>query len=77
MTAIVVCIAVLLIGGTAALLAISNRLRDEIAALVRTFDHTQRTLVPIVAAVRTDRDRLHDRLARLSEPGSDGLPSHR
>ena len=41
------------------------------------FDRTQRTLVPIVATVRSDRDRLRERLARLSEPGSEGPGDHR
>jgi hypothetical protein len=37
---------------------------------MRSFDTTERALVPLVAVVRTDRDRLAERLARLSDSGS-------
>ena len=49
----------------------SSRLRHEIASLFRSFDRAERALVPLVATVQTDRDRLAARLARLTEPGTD------
>lgn len=77
MPAIVAIIALLAIGGTFALIVLSARLRGEMDDLFGAFDRTQRTLVPLVATVRTDRDRLQERLARLSEPGSEGPGDHR
>jgi hypothetical protein len=50
---------------------LSARLRREIAELFRSFDRAERTLVPLVATVQTDRDRLVARLAQLTEPGTD------
>lgn len=70
MPAIVAILALLAVGGTVALIVLSARLRVEMDDLFRAFDRTQHTLVPLVATVRTDRDRLADRLTRLSEPGS-------
>lgn len=77
MPAIVAIIALLAVGGTIALIVLSGRLRGEMDDLFGAFDRTQRTLVPIVATVRSDRDRLRERLARLSEPGSEGPGDHR
>lgn len=77
MPAIVAIIALLAVGGTIALIVLSGRLRGEMDDLFGAFDRTQRTLVPIVATVRSDRDRLRERLARLSEPGSEGSGDHR
>ena len=50
---------------------LSTRLRREITALFRSFDQAERALVPLVATVQTDRDRLAARLAQLTEPGTD------
>ena len=61
--------------GAALVMGISSRLRDEITALMRSFDTTERALVPFVAVVRTDRDRLAERLARLTDSGSGTDPS--
>lgn len=69
--AIVSVLAVLTTAGAAAILVLSARLRHETAALFRSFDRAERTLVPLVATVRTDRDRLAARLAQLTEPGND------
>ena len=51
------------------LVVTSARLRAEIQALFHAFDHTERTVVPLVALVRTDRDRLAERLEQLTDPG--------
>lgn len=56
--------------GAALVIGLSSRLRHEISALMRSFDTTERALVPLIAVVRTDRDRLAERLARLSDSGS-------
>lgn len=61
--------------GAALVIGISSRLRDEISALMRSFDKTERALVPLIAVVRTDRDRLAERLARLSTSGSGTDPT--
>ena len=61
--------------GAALVMGISSRLRDEISALMQSFDTTERALVPLIAVVRTDRDRLAERLARLSDSGSGTDPS--
>jgi hypothetical protein len=66
--AIVSLIAVTAVAGAAVILVLSARLRREIADLFRSFDRAERALVPVVAIVRTDRDRLTARLARLTEP---------
>jgi hypothetical protein len=69
--AIVSIIAVIATVGAAAILVLSARLRGEIADLFRSFDRAERALTPVVATVRTDRDRLAARLAELTEPGND------
>jgi hypothetical protein len=69
--AIVSLIAVTAIVGAATILVLSARLRREIADLFRSFDRAERALVPLVATVRTDRDRLAARLARLTEAGDE------
>ncbi len=68
--AIVSVIAVVTVAGAVALVLLSARLRHEIADLFRAFDRTERTLVPLVVTVRSDRDRLADRLARRTDPGA-------
>lgn len=68
-TSILVLVALLCIVGVTLLALTSARLRAEIQDLVRTFDRTERTLVPLVVTVRTDRDRLAERLERLCDPG--------
>jgi hypothetical protein len=70
-SAIVSIIAVIATVGAAAILVLSARLRGEIADLLRSFDRAERALTPVVATVRTDRDRLAARLAELAEPGND------
>ena len=67
---IVIVLAVLVVGGTAALLVLSGKLRTETDALLGGFDRTQRALVPLVVQTRTDRDRLAERLARLTDGAS-------
>ena len=69
--AIVSLIAVIALAGAASILVLSARLRREIADLFRSFDRAERALVPLVATVRTDRDRLAARSARLTEPGAE------
>ena len=69
--AIVSVLAVITTVGAAAILVLSARLRHEISSLFRSFDRAERALVPLVATVQTDRDRLAARLARLTEPGTD------
>jgi hypothetical protein len=76
MPVIVTIIALVAVGGTLTLIVLSGRLRAEMDDLVRSFDHAQRALLPLVAIVRADRDRLADRLSRISEPGS-GEPGDR
>lgn len=61
--------------GAALVIGISSRLRDEISVLIRSFDTTERALVPLIAVVRTDRDRLAERLARLCDSGSGTDPT--
>lgn len=68
-TSILVIVAVLCVCGVTLLAITSARLRAEIQDLLRTFDRTQRTLVPLLVTVRTDRDRLAERLEHLSDPG--------
>ena len=55
---------------TVVIVGTSARLRDEIDQLFRVFSRTEPTLVPIRIAVDSERDRLRERLARLSDPGS-------
>jgi len=69
--ALVSLIVVLLLAGGTALVLLSGRLRREIADLLHAFDRVDRTVVPLVATVRSDRDRLAERLARLAEAGDD------
>ena len=69
--AIVSLLAVIVTVGALAILMLSTRLRREITALFRSFDQAERVLVPLVATVQTDRDRLAARLAQLTEPGTD------
>ncbi len=57
--------------GVTLLMVISARLRGEIDLLFRAFDRSERTLVPLVVEVRTDRCRLAERLERLSDAGPD------
>ena len=73
--AIVSVIAVLTVAGAAALILLSARLRREIADLFREFDRAERALVPLVVTVRSDRDRLAERLTQLTDPGAE--PTHR
>ncbi|MBK5288186.1 MAG: hypothetical protein JJE46_06940 [Acidimicrobiia bacterium] len=61
--------------GVTLLFVVSAKLRAEIQQLFRAFDRSERALVPLVIEVRTDRDRLAERLERLSDTGSD--PSRR
>jgi hypothetical protein len=67
-TSILVLVAVLCVVGVTRLAITSARLRSEIQDLLRSFDRTERTLVPLVVTVRTDRDRLAERLEHLSDP---------
>jgi len=69
--AIVSVIAAVTVAGAVALMLLSARLRREIADLFHAFDRAERTLVPLVVTVRSDRDRLADRLARLTDPGAE------
>jgi hypothetical protein len=69
--AIVSVIVLLVVAGITTILVLSSRLRSEIADLLAVFDHTERRLTPLVATVRTDRERLAARLERLTEPGID------
>ena len=64
---IVVLLAVIVVSGAAALLVLSGKLRTEVDALLRSFDRTHRALVPVVVEVRSDRDRLAERLERLTD----------
>ncbi len=56
-------------------LVVSARLRDEIRALFRSFDRTERALVPVVVELRSDRDRLAERYQRLIDGGSESDPT--
>jgi hypothetical protein len=69
--AIVSLIAVTTAAGAAAVLVLSARLRQEIADLFRAFDRAERAMVPVVATVQTDRERLAARVARLTDPGTE------
>ena len=55
---------------TVVILGTASRLRDEIDQLFQSFGRTEPTLTPIRVAVDSERDRLHERLARLSDPSS-------
>lgn len=63
--------------GVALLVITSARLRSEIQSLFSAFERTERTVVPLVASVRTERDRLAARLEALSDPGSGTNVPHR
>jgi hypothetical protein len=69
--ALVSLIVVLLVAGATALVLLSGRLRREVADLLHAFDRVDRRVVPLVATVRSDRDRLAARLARLADSGDD------
>ena len=69
--AIVTLLAVITVLGAAAIIVLSARLRDVMAQMFRAFDRAERNLVPVIATVRTDRDRLAERLERLTEAGID------
>jgi hypothetical protein len=73
--AIVSVIAVVTVAGAVGLMILSARLRREVADLFRAFDRAERTHVPLVVTVRSDRDRLAERLERLTDPGAE--PTHR
>lgn len=62
---------------TVVILGTSSRLRDEIDQLFQVFARTEPTLTPIRVAVDSERDRLHERLARLSDPSSGTDIHHR
>jgi hypothetical protein len=67
MTAAIVITLVILVGaGSAAVIALSARLRTEIQDLLAAFGRTEPALIPIVDTVRRDRERLAQRLAELS-----------
>ena len=63
-------VAVLSLATVGLIVTTSVRLRSEIAALFEAFNRTEQTLAPLVVQVHTDRDRLAERLATLSDPGS-------
>ncbi len=62
---------------TVVILGTSSRLRDEIDQLFQSFARTEPTLTPVRVAVDSERDRLHERLARLSDPSSGTDLGHR
>ncbi len=62
---------------TVVIVGTSARLRDEIDHLFRAFGSTEPTLVPLQVTVDSERDRLRERLARLSNPGSGTHADHR
>ena len=70
-------IAVLVPLGGVALLRVSARLRAEIDDLLGTFDRAQRAVTPLVVTVRTDRDRLAERLEHLTDLGTETDPNRR
>ena len=57
--------------GAAFVISISARLRSEIQSLLRVFDRTERSLVPLVVDLRSDRERLAERYQRLIEGGTE------
>ena len=57
--------------GAALVISVSARLRSEIQSLVRAFDRTERSLVPIVVELRSDRERLAERYQRLIDGGTE------
>ena len=62
---------------TVMIVGTSARLRDEIDQLFRAFSRTEPTLVPLRVTVDSERDRLRERLARLSDPRSGTNADHR
>ena len=62
---------------TVVILGTSSRLRDEIDQLFQAFARTEPSLNPVRVAVDSERDRLHGRLASLSDPGSGPDIRHR
>jgi hypothetical protein len=68
-------IGVIALVGAATIVVLSSRLRHEIADLFRAFDRAERALTPLVVTVRSDRERLAERLNALADPGAD--PTHR
>jgi hypothetical protein len=56
--------------GTAALIRLSLRLRDETAALMGAFDRTAPILVPLRTEVSSARESLAARLAEMGDGGS-------
>ena len=77
-TLVVLVIVASLVGiTTVVIVGTSARLRDEIDHLFRAFSRTEPTLVPVRVAVDSERDRLRERLARLSDPGSGTDADHR
>ena len=75
--AILVIVAGLLGITTVVILGTSSRLRDEIDQLFQVFARTEPTLIPVRVAVDSERDRLQERLARLSDPSSGTDIQHR
>jgi len=57
--------------GAALVISVSARLRSEIQSLFRAFDRTERSLVPIVVELRSDRERLAERYQRLIDGGTE------
>ena len=70
-------LALILVAGVATLAVVSIRLRSEIGQLIHGFDRAHRRLVPLAAEVRTDRDRLAERLEQLADPGPRDDPTRR
>ncbi len=62
---------------TVVIVGTSARLRDEIDQLFQAFNRTEPALVPLRVTVDSERDRLRERLANLSDPGSGTDVGHR
>ena len=58
--------------GAALVMLVSARLRTEIQTLVRAFDRTDRSLVPLVVEVHNGRRQLAERSQRLIDGGEGG-----
>ena len=63
--------AVVALIGAAFVVMVSARLRAEIQSLLRAFDRTERSLVPLVVELRSDRERLAERYQRLVDGGTE------